>query len=103
MHVAAHRRKWDVHTHMRAHTHTHVRAHTQWVGVSVVKGCRSMETTDWLVCAAEKQIALGPKLLYSTTLASNTHTHTRVHMHTHSYRPAAEHLHMDTQAQQSQT
>lgn len=72
------------------------RTHTVGLGVSVVEGCRSMETTDWLVSAAEKRIALGPKLLYSTTLTSNTHTH--------SYRHAAEHtVTHTTQSQNTQT
>lgn len=57
--------------------HTDSDTHTVGLGISVMEGCRSMETTGWLVSAAEKRIALGPKLLYSTTLTSNTHTHTQ--------------------------
>ena len=57
-------------------TQTATHTHTVGLGISVMEGFRSMETTGWLVSAAEKQIALGPKLLYSTTLTSNTHTHT---------------------------
>jgi len=71
-----HEREWETH---HADTHTHTHTHTVGLGVSAAAGCRSMETTDWLVSTAEKRIALGPKLLYTLTSKTQTHTHTHTH------------------------